>query len=126
MYFLLKNFNIISEKNTQDFKEILTKIDEFAKKNQYMKLGNDSYSGLTFKTLSGVNYKNVLADMEKSLSSPILEAYKKDGSSYYLRPTKYLCDSYKKSMRISILGITSTSSCSDKEYQSMLQEFAKI
>jgi hypothetical protein len=38
MYFLLKNFNIISEKNTQDFKEILTKIDEFAKKNQYMKL----------------------------------------------------------------------------------------
>lgn len=121
MYFLLKNFRIISEENTDEFKEILTKIEEFATKNQYIK-SEDKNSQLMFNAFKSINYKNTIADIEKASATPMFEAYKKDWSSYYLRPTKYLCDYFK----ISVLWWASTNSCSDKEYTSMLQDFAEI
>jgi hypothetical protein len=77
MYFLLKNFRIISEENTDEFKEILTKIEEFATKNQYIK-SEDKNSQLMFNAFKSINYKNTIADIEKASATPMFEAYKKD------------------------------------------------
>ncbi|QFR38656.1 hypothetical protein A9Q91_00280 [Candidatus Gracilibacteria bacterium 28_42_T64] len=122
MYVLIKDLDIISEENIDNFKDTLDKLEEIAKENKYIKY-NDKNSEQAMKILRSLAPHKVLADGKEILSQPMFQAYKKDGDKYYLTPTRYACDSLKE--LANKFDPFNGRTCSDSQYNNMLREFAK-
>lgn len=123
IYFLLRDANILSSKNVEQAKEIFEKIKDLAIKNQYLKI-EDQSSQMLFDIMKAFDYNTIINDVRETLKQPLIEAYKKEWDKYYLRPTKYSCDTFKKT--ISKFDPLYWDSCSTAQYKTMLEDFINI
>lgn len=119
IYFLFESMNIKEKMNLWEFETYLNKLSELAKSNQYIKVWN-----ATSPELKMFNYKTFISDIKTSMTEPMLEAYQKEWDNYYLRPTKYACDSFKSfANKFDPFYWTS---CSSSQYNSLLEDFSEL
>lgn len=122
LYVLLEKLNISDEKWVEEIKDTLDKIKNIAENNQYIKI-SDEQSQNTQQILKFLNPNNIINDYWKILSKPLVSAYKKEGNKYFLKPTKFACDSFKEiANKFDPLNPTT---CSDKQYEDLLKSFVK-
>lgn len=123
LYLLLKDLNITDESWVEEIKEQLEQLKEISKKNKYIKY-EDINSQQAINMLKNFNPKTMFWQAESVLEKPLFKAYSKDWDKYYLTPTKYACDKYKEI--ISKFDPWNWNSCSDSQYEKMLEELAKV
>jgi hypothetical protein len=74
--------------------------------------------------LKALTPSKILSEWKTVLSTPMFEAYKKDWDKYYLKPTKYACDTVKETLNK--FDPFNWSSCSEWQYEDMLKELGKV
>ncbi|MDD3793190.1 MAG: hypothetical protein PHI37_00045 [Candidatus Gracilibacteria bacterium] len=121
IYLLLKDLNILNDKGIEDeVKLFINTFENLAKENKYI-VFEDKNSQMSIELLKSLNPATLGADINKTLSEPLFEAYKKEGNKYYIKPTKYSCDKIKEleSRFDPLYG----KECSDSQYKDMLKDF---
>jgi len=124
MYILLEKLKITDSNDTQELKEIIKTIKEIAAQNKYISY-SDKATQEAMKLLNSLTPNRIIADGKSILSKPMLEAYKKEGDRYLLKPTKYACDTAKQlANRFDLFHDNNT--CSDSQYQDLLEELNEV
>lgn len=121
IYLMLKNLKIVSEQDLRLYNNYIEKIKEVAKENKYIKY-SDSESQEAMELLNNLNVDNIKNDIDKYLSKPMLEAYKKEWNKYYVKPTKYACDTFKEIAKK--FDPFNWSKCSNSQYNKMLEDLS--
>lgn len=121
IYLLLKDLNILNDKWIEDeVKLFINTFENLAKENKYI-VFEDKNSQMSIELLKSLNPATLWADINKTLSEPLFEAYKKEWNKYYIKPTKYSCDKIKElESRFDPLY---WKECSDSQYKDMLKDF---
>jgi len=123
-YLLLKGLNLVTnQKEFDQFKDKIEKLKKLAEENKYIKI-EDYETKTMLDMLKKINTQKINNDIEKSLSKPLLKAYKKENNKYYLVPTKFACDTFKK-LNNSFDPIN-WKTCSNSQYNDLLKNFIKI
>lgn len=123
IYLLLKNLNILNDKWIEEVKWFLAEFEKLAKENKYI-MYEDNNSKMSLELLKSINPTNIWADINKALSKPLFEAYKKEWNKYYIKPTKYSCDQIKElESRFDPLY---WKECSESQYKNMLKDFNNL
>ena len=95
MFLLLKELNIVDQEWVDTIKDYLEKIKEIAEQNKYIQF-EDEQTRQSIQLLKALSPNKIFADGKEILSKPMFEVYKKEGSKYYLLPTKYAFDRVKE------------------------------
>lgn len=122
IYLLLKELNITDEKWVEDIKEYLTKLEEIAKQNKYIKY-EDNATKMSLELIKNLNPTNISSDLNTVFAKPMFEAYKKEGDKYYIKPTKYACDKIKE--YANKFDPFYGKDCSETQYKDMLKDLSK-
>lgn len=122
LYILLNKFNIIDEKWIEDLKTQLEEIKQLALKNKYVKIEDQNNTEL-LNIIKNFNPSQIISDWKNILSNPLFKTYKKQWDKYFLIPTKYACDEFKKIQ--AKLDPLNWNKCSDSQYETLLTEIAK-
>ena len=77
IYLLLKNLNILNDKWIEEVKWFLAEFEKLAKENKYI-MYEDNSSKMSLELLKSINPSNIWSDINKALSKPLFEAYKKE------------------------------------------------
>ena len=128
IYVLLNKLNITSKENIEKFEknfdEILSKLENLAKKNKYIKF-EDKDSEKALNILKSLTPNKIISDWKKLLSKPLFKPYKKEWKNkYYLIPTKYACDEIKK--LANRFDPFNWKKCSESQYNDLLEEIKDI
>ena len=123
MYLLIEKFNITDEKGIENIKEQFELVKKIAEENKYIKF-EDENTKLILENLKNLDPNKIISDSKQILSEPMFEAYKKENNKYFLVPTKYACDKYKELAEK--FDPWNGSSCSDSQYDSMIEELIKF
>ncbi len=121
IYLMLKDLEIVSEQDLSLYNNYIEKVKEVAKENKYIKY-SDSESQEAMEILNNLNVDNIKNDIDKYLSKPMLEAYKKEWNKYYIKPTKYACDTIKEVSNK--FDPFNWSSCTTSQYNKMLEDLS--
>lgn len=127
MYFYVDDVALdISGDSTGVFEEIETmiqQVQDFSAEKKYIKIGDESIAEV-FQTLQGLQPEQLFGVIQVATEIPFFEAYKKQGNSYILRPTKHLCSTLKD-----IAGKFDPffgGACSEKQYETFLGEYVNM
>lgn len=119
IYLLLEKFNILEQEWVDEIKGFLNKAKEISQKNKYIKY-SDSETQAGMNALKLLNPTNLVTEYKAVLSKPLVSAYKKQWDRYYLMPTKYACDEFKKlSNKLDPLN---PSTCTESQYKSLVKD----
>lgn len=124
MYLLMEKLSFDYSGEDQDIMQtLIEKIKEYSEKGTYMKLA-DEETQMILGQLQALNFKDLGRSIEVAVDTAMFEAYKKEGNTYFLKPTKHFCDTLK--------DVTSRfdpfygSTCSDGQYQELLADMAYL
>jgi len=123
IYLLLKNLNILNDKWIEEVKWFINEFEKIAKENKYI-VYKDNNTEMSIELLKSLNPVTIWNDINKALSEPLFEAYKKDWNKYYIKPTKYSCDQIKELE--SRFDPFYWKECSESQYKDMLKDFNNL
>jgi hypothetical protein len=119
MYALVKDLNITTEENLDDFQDILDTLKELAQENKYIEL-SDGQTLEAMKVLKSFSPDLLFNDAQELFSKPMFTAYKKEGDVFHIIPTKYACDSLK--VLANKFDPFSPNSCTDSQYDEIVED----
>lgn len=119
IYLLLKDLKITNEKWIDDMKETIEKVKKIAEQNKYIKY-NDANSEYAIKTIKNISPKNIKSDINNLFSWLIFEPYEKSWDKYYIKPTKYACDSFKK--LANKFDPINWENCTESQYKNLIKD----
>lgn len=119
MYLLLEKFEILQDEWVEEIQEFLDKAVKIAAENKYIKY-SDPQTQASLDILKTLNPTNIINDSKRVLSEPLITAYKKEWEKYYLIPTKYACDEFKKLSNK--FDPFNSDSCSENQYKDLVSE----
>jgi len=120
IYMLLKDLEL-EISNLDTYTEIyIAKLQELAKNNTYIKSNNMDLNDL-IGLISNTSLQELQDSIKKLESWAMLEAYKKEGNNYLLRPTKSFCDTAKK--LASVFDPFGWETCTENQYRDLLDDY---
>jgi hypothetical protein len=119
IYALVKDLNITTEENLDDFQDILDNLKELAQENKYIEL-SEQQTLEAMKVLKSFNPDLLFKDAQDLFAKPMFTAYKKEGEVFHIIPTKYACDSLK--VLANKFDPFSPDSCTDSQYDEIVEE----
>lgn len=118
IYMLLQDMLIKSEGgNFDDLKEVIQNI---AEQNDYIKVPNREAEAI-YRMLNNFSLNTFLDETKRISQKPLLKAYKKEGNTYSLVPTKFACQTAKENLYKIYSFIEKD--CSEDQYKELLEEF---
>ena len=119
-YTLVKDLNIVTEENLEDFQDILDNLKTLAQENEYI-IMPDTGSVEAMELLKSFHPDNFFHDAQETFSQSMFTAYKKEWNTYSIIPTKYACDSLKVLMNK--FDPFSPNNCTDSQYRDIVEDF---
>lgn len=124
-YILMDNITLDIETEDEavlaNIEAAITQAEALAKENTYIRMVQQNAVPF-ISQLETVNLIDIFGEIEIATEIPFLEAYKKEGDRYYLKPTKHLCDTVKSTMNR--FDPFYGDECSDGQYYEMLASLA--
>lgn len=122
IYIMLKELDLISDEDLEYYEEYIDKLQELAKENKYIKYSDEDSQEL-MNILNNLEIDNIKNDIKKYLNKPMLEAYKKSWNKYYVKPSKYACDTLKELSNK--FDPFNWKECSDSQYKDLLKDLSE-
>lgn len=121
LYILLENLEVESSDLGDYMERSIEKLQELAETNTYLESENVELEEL-LGLIGGMTSLDIESKIDELKNNPMLEAYRKDGDMYILRPTKEFCDLGKELEDI-FDPFGSNTLCSGSQYETMLDGF---
>ncbi len=122
IYIMLKELDLISNEDLEYYEEYIDKLKELAKENKYIKY-SDEESQEVMNLLNNLEIDNIKSDINRYLNKPMLEAYKKSWNKYYVKPSKYACDTLKEISNK--FDPFNWKECSNSQYEDLLSDLSE-
>ena len=123
MYLLIKELKITDQKGIDEMKESIDKIKKIAEQNKYIKY-SDANTEYAIKTIKNINPTSIKNDINNLFSWLIFEPYEKSWDKYYIKPTKYACDSFKK--LANKFDPINWENCTDSQYKNFIKDLNEL
>jgi hypothetical protein len=119
IFALVKDLNITTEENLEDFQDILDTLKELAQENKYVEI-SDQQTAEVMKIVKSFNPDLLFNDAHDLFSKPMFTAYKKENDVFHIIPTKYACDSLK--VIANKFDPFSPNSCTENQYNDIIED----
>ncbi len=97
---------------------ILDELTRLAKEETYISIIDEEAQDI-INTFQDLAPGTIINHLNQTLDTPLLEAYIKEGNTYFMRPTIELCHIFKDEKNV--FDPINGTKCSEKQYQDMLQ-----
>ncbi|USN57885.1 MAG: hypothetical protein H6767_06050 [Candidatus Peribacteria bacterium] len=123
LYLLLDKLDVSHNSSDYGIIDFTSAIKKIAKENKYIQF-SDAETEEAMSVLKKLNPSLLKEQGNTLFAQPMFTAYKKEGEKYYLKPTKYACDSIKE--LANIFDPFNGTTCTTGQYNDLLEEYGQL